>query len=291
MRKENLQINTIYTFLEDTKDLKICVLKSNRNNPKNNQKMFKGCSEIGMQQPGIFTEARLALEAGYTLLDVKDGHEVKMDEIDNYLVIIDGNTRFHAWELAVKEGNPFEYCFQYKVYEDAVKMRTAYQKMNVCNTPTSATDYARDIEAVSNNPVLVSYRSKQADGLVPKAAGYATIGREIMKRDLTDIQQGKTPALFNDKPNQEIYEAIYACLRENVKDDPAVFKGSEIWSWNANKINGAEDKPTMAEKLIKMYNNLNYASIRRLQTVKREGNNPKEAVVKNILDELFINIK
>ena len=112
-----------------------------------------------------------------------------------------------------------------------------------------------------------------------------------MKRDLTDIQQGKTPALFNDKPNQEIYEAIYACLRENVKDDPAVFKGSEIWSWNANKINGSEDKPTMAEKLIKMYNNLNYASIRRLQTAKREGNNPKEAVVKNILDELFINIK
>lgn len=284
MKKTDLQVDVIYRLKNGYEGLKICVLKSNRNNPIKNKKMMEGCIAVGMQSPGIFADAILALQAGYELIDVEDGHSVAVDEVNDYLVIVDGNTRFHALELALKANQPFEYLFQYKKYSDAVELRAAYLKMNVCNTPTSTADFARDLEATSNNPVLVSYRAKIKDGLTPKAAGYATIGREIVKKDMRELQNGITPALFNDKPNQDLFERIYGGITEIRVQSPATFKGTEIWSWIANQINGADDKQEMAESVIKMFHTMRPLLLLSIQTAKRNGNRSKEVVVKDYLD-------
>lgn len=245
---------------------------------------MEGCIAVGMQSPGIFADAILALQAGYELIDVEDGHSVAADEVDDYLVIVDGNTRFHALELALKANQPFEYLFQYKKYSDAVELRAAYLKMNVCNTPTSTADFARDLEATSNNSVLVSYRAKIKDGLTPKAAGYATIGREIVKKDMRELQNGNTPALFNDKPNQDLFERVYGGISDIREQSPATFKGTEIWSWIANQINAADDKQEMAESVIKMFHTMRPLLLLSIQTAKRNGNRSKEVVVKDYLD-------
>lgn len=287
MKKSELQVDIIYRLKKGFEDLKICVLKSNRNNPIKNKKMLEGCLAVGMQSPGIFADAQLAMEAGYELIDVKDGHSVSVDEVNDYLVIVDGNTRFHALELAIKDKKPFEYLFQYKQYRNADDLRAAYQKMNVCNTPTSTADFARDLEATSNNPVLVSYRAKIKDGLTPKAAGYAVIGREIVKKDMIELQKGNTPALFNDKANQDLYEHVYDGISDIRKGTPATFKGTEIWSWIANQINGADNKPNMSERIIKMFITMSYADGKTLETAKRSGNDPKEVVVKRMLDQML----
>ncbi len=284
MKKAELAVDTIYRLKNGFEGLKICVLKSNRNNPIKNKKMMEGCIAVGMQSPGIFADAILALQAGYELIDVEDGHSVAADEVDDYLVIVDGNTRFHALELALKANQPFEYLFQYKKYSDAVELRAAYLKMNVCNTPTSTADFARDLEATSNNPVLVSYRAKIKDGLTPKAAGYATIGREIVKKDMRELQNGNTPALFNDKPNQDLFERVYGGISDIREQSPATFKGTEIWSWIANQINAADDKQEMAESVIKMFHTMRPLLLLSIQTAKRNGNRSKEVVVKDYLD-------
>lgn len=284
MKKTDLAVDTIYRLKNGYEGLKICVLKSNRNNPIRNKKMMEGCIAVGMQSPGIFADAILALQAGYELIDVEDGHSVTADEVDDYLVIVDGNTRFHALELALKANQPFEYLFQYKKYSDAAELRAAYLKMNVCNTPTSTADFARDLEATSNNSVLVSYRAKIKDGLTPKAAGYATIGREIVKKDMRELQNGNTPALFNDKPNQDLFERVYGGISDIREQSPATFKGTEIWSWIANQINGADDKQEMAECVIKMFHTMRPLLLLSIQTAKRNGNRSKEVVVKDYLD-------
>lgn len=284
MKKTELAVDTIYRLKNGFEGLKICVLKSNRNNPIKNKKMMEGCIAVGMQSPGIFADAILALQAGYELIDVEDGHSVAVDEVNDYLVIVDGNTRFHALELALKANKPFEYLFQYKKYSDAVELRAAYLKMNVCNTPTSTADFARDLEATSSNPVLVSYRAKIKDGLTPKAAGYATIGREIVKKDMRELQNGNTPALFNDKPNQDLYEMVYGGISDIREQSPATFKGTEIWSWIANQINAADDKQEMAESVIKMFHTMRPLLLLSIQTAKRNGNRSKEVVVKDYLD-------
>lgn len=284
MKKTELAVDTIYRLKNGFEGLKICVLKSNRNNPIKNKKMMEGCIAVGMQSPGIFADAILALQAGYELIDVEDGHSVAVDEVNDYLVIVDGNTRFHALELALKANKPFEYLFQYKKYSDAVELRAAYLKMNVCNTPTSTADFARDLEATSSNPVLVSYRAKIKDGLTPKAAGYATIGREIVKKDMRELQNGNTPALFNDKPNQDLYEMVYGGISDIREQSPTTFKGTEIWSWIANQINAADDKQEMAESVIKMFHTMRPLLLLSIQTAKRNGNRSKEVVVKDYLD-------
>ena len=287
MKKTELQVDVIYRLRNGFEGLNLCVLKSNRNNPIKNKKMMDGCLAVGMQSPGIFADALLAMQAGYELIDVEDGHTVTEDEVNDYLVIVDGNTRFHALEIALKAQKPFEYLFQYKKYRDSDDLRTAYLKMNVCNTPTTTADFARDLEATSNHPVISSYRMKISDGLVAKAAGWATIGREIVKKDMVELQKGNTPALFNDKQNLSLFSQVYDALTPFRQASPNTFKGTEIWSWNANKINGADDKHSMVKTIIKMFNIMSYADGKALENAKRSGNDPKEVVVKRILDQMF----
>lgn len=287
MEKTDLQVDVIYRLKNGYEGLKICVLKSNRNNPIKNKKMMEGCIEVGMQSPGIFADADLALKAGYELIDVEDGHSVAADEVNEYLVIVDGNTRFHALVLAIMVQKPFEYLFQYKKYRDSTDFRAAYLKMNVCNTPTTTADFARDLEATSNHPVISSYRMKISDGLVAKAAGWATIGREIVKKDMVELQKGNTPALFNDKENLSLFSQVYEALTPFRQASPNTFRGTEIWSWNANKINGADDKRGMVDMIIKMFNTMSFADGKALENAKRSDNDPKEVVVKRILDQMF----
>ena len=284
MKKTELQVDQIYHLKKGLEDLKICVLKSNRNNPVKNKRMLQGLLQTEMQQPGIFADARLAMDAGYTLLDVKDGHAVTPEEVDDYLAIIDGNTRFHAWKLGIEQEKFFDYIFQFKEYESADEFRKAYQQMNVYNTPTSAADFARDVLATSASPVLSSYRARQADGLTPKAAGFSVIGREIVKKDITEVQKGKTPSLFNDEPNRLRYEKLYTGISPLVKGNLSMFKGTEIWSWNASKINSANDKDKMVDQIIKMFMEMPAPTFVSLLTAKKEENKTKETVVKDILD-------
>lgn len=284
MKKSELTVDQIYHLKKGLEGLKICVLKSNRNNPVKNKKMLEGLLQTEMQQPGIFADAKLAMDAGYTLIDVEDGHAVTPAEVDDYLAIVDGNTRFHAWELGIEKKKFFDYIFQFKEYADAEAFRKAYQQMNVYNTPTSTADFARDVLATSASPVLTSYRDRQADGLTPKAAGYSVIGREIVKKDITEVQKGNMPSLFNDEPNRQRYERLYTGISPLVKGNLSMFKGTEIWSWNASKLNSANDKDKMVDQIIKMFMEMPAPTFVSLLTAKKEANKTKETVVKDILD-------
>lgn len=287
MKKHELKVDVIYHLKKMLEGLKVCVIESNRNNPTKNKKMMEGCISEGMQQPGIFAEAKLAMEAGYKLKDVEDNHVISADEVADYLVITDGNTRFHAYMLSQKDnkGKKFEYKFHLMTYADAASFRTAYLKMNIYNNPTKVEDFARDVMATSNHPVLVSYRAKINMGLTPKAAGFATIGREIVKQDLINLLEGKEPAIFDDGENLNRYYDVYANMHDLLDADIKVFKGSEVWKFNASKINDAEDKALMRDRLIKMYCTMPVKTFGKLQKAKANGALSKEAVVSNILEE------
>lgn len=287
MKKSELKVDIIYRLKNGNEGLKICVLKSNRNNSVKNKQMLEGLCKAEMQQPGIFANAKLALDAGYTLLDVCDDHKITADEADDYLVIVDGNTRFHARELAIKQGKTLDYIFQFKEYASHEEFRKAYQQMNVYNTPTSAADFARDLIATSSNPVLADYSSRIEDGLVPKAAGFSIVGREITKRDLTDARYGNLPPIFNDEDNRRLFERLYVGIATLRQGNIGMFKGTEIWSWNASKINGASEKGKMVDNLIAMYMEMPAPTFVSLLNANRDGNRSKETVVKDILDSAF----
>lgn len=101
---------------------------------------------------------------------------------------------------------------------------------------------------------------------------------------MRELQNGNTPALFNDKPNQDLFERVYGGISDIREQSPATFKGTEIWSWIANQINGADDKQEMAESVIKMFHTMRPLLLLSIQTAKRDGNKSKEVVVKDYLD-------
>lgn len=290
MKKTELIVDTIYHLKNGLAGLKVCVLKSNRNNTAKNKKMMEGCLETEMQQPGIFADATLAKEAGYTLIDTEDNHIVSDDEVNDYLVILDGNTRFHAWQLAIEAKTPFTYIFQFKVYKDAEAFKKTYQNINVFNTPTSTADFARDFAATTDNAVISSYRKKQHDGLYPKAAGLATIGREILKADIRKLQEGNVPSGFDDTASHSHYASVYEAALPAINATPGIFKGTEVWKFNAEKIKAATDKASMVRRLCQLYSAIPYIVGKELEKAKKTGTKSKEAVVAEILEAALAKI-
>lgn len=290
MKKTELKVDTIYHLKNGLNGLKVCVLKSNRNNVVKNKKMKAGCQEIGMQQPAILADARTAFEAGYTLLDSQDGHVITESEVDSYLVAVDGNTRLHAWSLSIEEKNPFEFIFQYKTYENPDAFKKAYQRINIYNTPTSTADFARDFAATTDNVVITDYRKKQSDGLCPKAAGYATIGREILKGDIQKLQKGEIPSGFDDVSAISRFSTVYDAMLQCIIVNPATYKGAEIWKFNAAKLASATDKDEMAGRLCKLYSSMPYSVGKQLEKAKKTGSKPKETVVAEILEDALSKI-
>lgn len=290
MKKTELKVDTIYRLIKGLDGLKVCVLKSNRNNADKNKEMKEGCQEIEMQQPAILTDARRAFDAGYILIDVRDRHIITETEVDDYLVAVDGNTRLHAWLLSLDENNPFTFIFQYKIYESSDAFKKAYQKINIYNTPTSTADLARDFAATTDNAVIAGYRKKQQDGLCPKAAGFATIGREIVKADLVKLQKGETPTDFEDEDAYARFAMIYDAMRPSIVATPAIFKGTEVWKFNAAKLKDATNKDKMTERLSKLYSTLPYAYGKKLEKARKDGVKTKEAVVAEILEEALAKI-
>lgn len=290
MKKSELHVDTIYHLKNGLNGLKVCVLKSNRNNAAKNKKMKEGCQEIEMQQPAILADARQAFEAGYPILDVLDGHVITEAEIDSYLVAVDGNTRLHAWLLSQAENNPFTFIFQYKIYESPDAFKKAYQKINIYNTPTSTADFARDFAATTDNVVISGYRKKQSDGLCPKAAGYATIGREILKADIQKLQEGGTPSGFDDDVLISRYATVYDAMHQSIIDNPTIFKGAEVWKFNASKLATAVNKDEMTNRLCKLYSPMSYSVGKKLEKAKKTGSKPKETIVSEILEDALAKI-
>ena len=119
MNKTEIEVGKIFNLINGTEGLKICIMEPNRNVPSQIKKMQTSIEEIGQQQPGIFTEAVLLYQAGYRLIDVNDGHVITSEEeAAEYVCILDGNTKFHAYRGSAKVDKPFPYRSQYIRYPD-----------------------------------------------------------------------------------------------------------------------------------------------------------------------------
>jgi hypothetical protein len=251
-----------------------------------------------MQVPGIFTSSQTVRDAGYTLLDAFTGEKATDEEIAEGLTIVEGNTRFHAWVQALDKASKdssykvFDYFFIVKEYTSPEEFQKAYRKMNMDNVPTKTKDFTRDMLATSNNNVLKSYNDKIKDGLVAKAAGFATANQEIMKDDLEKCFNGKTPKVLSDDSvlnyTTPVYEATLRAFASEKRIKP-VLKGTAVWKFNASMMNKAkeEDREVVKQNLVDMYDNLTSRTYSRINEAKGQGNKTKEQVIHAILKDAY----
>ena len=305
-----MEERVVYTLDNDTLQ-NLFVIKSNRREEKQIKAKQKSCREYGMIIPGQFTDATVAYDASYELINPLTGETVKRrEETYGKLVVMEGTTRL--WALLAemeriedlkrkrKDGDekPFEYTFTYRHITDPKVFKNLYRHINIDNVPTRTKDFARDFLATEReNKFVTSYANKIDRGLSPKGAGFATSFKDVKKADIETLLAGKDPAVFNssNKNDLEISDMIYNGVLEGFaieKGAPVknkVLKGSFIWRWIANKMNEADegDRLDLAVKVISIFTSMSAQDSERINNAEKTETQTREQVIHAILDGMY----
>jgi hypothetical protein len=301
MEKIALKEGVVYRMSEiGIENLVLNNITSNRKDKKQIENKLKSCEITGMQVPAIITDSSIVMEAGYSQTNFLTGDEVKTPEKASLgYTISEGNNRFRAYLISLDKAKknpgytPIDYIFIYRKYKDAETFRQAYRNMNMYNVPTKTKEFASDVLETTTLPVLVEYKKKITAGLSAKAAGYATIGREIVKRDMVNIFNGKTPSEISDTGILTITDPIYNAIMQafsSEKKAKQIVKGTPIWNYNARKISASEDKKNESEKLVRLYSGLGSRECSELMDVKGESGRTKEQIIHDILEKRYITL-
>lgn len=294
---------------------KVLVIKSNRKDPKQIKAKQKSCRKHGMLVSALLCDATAAYDAGYVLVNPITGEEVKnREETFGMLVIMEGNSRFWAWLEEIKRikeekrkskgkgesktEKPFEYTFTYRHITDPQVFKDQYRHINIDNVPTKTKDFARDfLDSEKANKIIAAYAGKIDRGLTPKAAGFATKGKEVKKADVQVLLVGKVPSVFNDGDTEDIklYQMIFEGVCEGFgieKDAPIknkVLKGTFIWNWTAKRMNitDAGDRFDLAVKVISIFTSMSAQDSERINNAEKTETQTREQVIHGILDEMY----
>ena len=313
-QKPLMKERVIHTLKKKTLG-KVLVIKSNRKDSRQIKAKQRSCLKHGMLVSALFADATAAFDAGYVLFNPITGEEVKnREETFGMLVIMEGNTRFWAWLEEIKRikeekrkskgkgesktEKPFEYTFTYRHITDPQVFKDQYRHINIDNVPTKTKDFARDfLDTEKANKIIAAYANKIDRGLTPKAAGFATKGKEVKKADVQALLAGKVPSVFNDGDTEdiELYQMVFDGVCEGFgieKDVPIknkVLKGTFIWHWTAKKIHEADDdcRFDVANKVINMFTGLSAQDSERINNAEKTETQTREQVIHGILDEMY----
>lgn len=283
----------------DLDGLNLCYIQSNRKDLKQIQDKLTTCENVGMKVNAIFTDAENAIKCGYALIDIKTKKQVTEEEATRYYVILEGHTRYWAYQKALEKAEsnsdykPFDYKFIYDPIPEGKSFSTVYRQINQYNVPTNGADFARDLHATTKNEILEKYTSKTDFGLLEKSAGYATVGkpielREIRKASETDGEN--LPEIFSDTSFSESAEPIYEKVKSTFCTDNKIcpfVKNVPVWKWIARKLNTAVDKAAVSQKLIKMFDGMLAKDAKVLESATKQGNKSKEEVVMDTLEVIY----
>ena len=313
-QKPLMKERVVHTLKKKTLS-KVLVIKSNRKDSRQIKAKQRSCLKHGMLVSALFADATAAFDAGYVLVNPITGEVVKnREETFGKLVIMEGNTRFWAWLAEVerikeekrkskgkgesKTEKPFEYTFTYRHITDPQVFKDQYRHINIDNVPTKTKDFARDfLDTEKANKIIAAYAGKIDRGLTPKAAGFATKGKEVKKADVQSLLAGKLPGIFNDGDTEdiELYQMVFDGVCEGFgieKDAPIknkVLKGTFIWHWTAKKIHEADDdcRFDVANKVINMFTGMSAQDSERINNAEKSETQTREQVIHGILDEMY----
>lgn len=282
----------VFSLSDYIENIVIEVIEPNRKVESQIAEKLKSCEAFGMLVPGILVDSSIAKEAGYpckVVLGTPDGRKP-------HFSIMEGNTRFHAFlralEKAKNDSNyqAFKYRFTYEKFDDPKLFRDTYRAINMTNEPTRTKDFVRDLLATGENKILSSYQDKLKRKITAKAAGLATVNREIMKRDVNAIFKDSAPDYLTDESILEfttpVYEAVlraFGCVVIMI----SILRGTIIWRFNAEKFNAADDKKMVSDQLVTFYDSLNSATMSRILSAKKTLKKTKEQVIVDILEKEY----
>lgn len=257
----------------------------------------KSLRQFGQAVPAIIVDAKAAVEQGFAILDFRTGAPIPTEEIENYVVVVDGVHRLDAHLNLLeklKEGQySDDFYFMFPLNEKQNQdIGQLLAEINTCTTPWKGGDYAigASIMVDEDLPVLSFITELAKKGCSLRAASeMATLTDTITKGVIVKAMNGKIDDSLKFTDNLEYGKRLYYLAAEKFGEE---FLKTRIFpDWVLKVLNAtpaSTPRIDTIEKIVSFISNLSKDDAEEIVKMRGcRGGETKEALVNKRLDELF----
>ena len=288
-------ITKIYTLSElEANDKKIAKLVANRQIRRAvKAAKKKSLLTFGQAVPAIIVDAKTVLERNIGIVDFRTGAEIQANEVEKYVVVLDGAHRLAAHLDLLAENkeytNDFYFMFPLSEKHDVRKLLA---EINTCTTPWKGGDYAigASMMVAEDLPVLSFITELAQKGFSLRAAvEWATLADSITKRVIIQAMNGTVDKRLKDTDNLEYGKRLFYLAAE--KFEEGFLRTRTLADWVLKILNATPAigrRIDTIEKLATFFTNLPKGEAEEIVNMRgSRGGETREALVNKRLDELF----
>ena len=281
--------NTIYTVAELAEMGKtIARLEANRDfNTKAVNDKKKSLLDKGQLVPAIMVEATDAIKAGLSVVEFDTNEEIKLEEADQYVVLLDGNHRYKAHKklLESKKGEYQKDFYVMYTLQPEVAIAQSLAEINISTTPWKGADYVKGVLLMLNEeaslPVLEAIGSLTSKGYSLDAASKWILMEQsgVTKSMLVKAVSGKTDESWKSESNAKLGMRFWeAASKAGFKDSflaKRTFVGCLLNKWDKNNMS----KNQFVELMERFFESVDEECVNKIQGAKGTRGESKEGVI------------
>lgn len=265
---------------------------------------MKSLKAKGQLQTAIVLPAQRAKDENLQVVDFSSGDPVMDEDVQNYLVLPEGNHRYEAHLRLLKENQENDGKENFKKYEgkfyvmlplsDSLSIAEMMAEMNICTKVWKGTDYIRG--AIMSHPENVTevlrYMAKLEESKysLPAISIYVTDSEKVNKAMLQKFMNGEVPEVLQDSEDHQFLIDRSKKVLEAAKGFGSMLGTRSFADWVKKKL-APTQKLTGEEvtnRLVGFFEDLSDEQITTICNSKGErGKSTKENVIYSKLDELF----
>ena len=281
--------NTIYTVAEWAEMGKtIARLEANRDfNTKAVNDKKKSLLDKGQLVPAIMVEATDAIKAGLSVVEFDTNEEIKLEEADQYVVLLDGNHRYKAHKklLESKKGEYQKDFYVMYTLQPEVAIAQSLAEINISTTPWKGADYVKGVLLMLNEeaslPVLEAIGSLTSKGYSLDAASKWILMEQsgVTKSMLVKAVSGKTDESWKSESNAKLGMRFWeTASKAGFKDSflaKRTFVGCLLNKWDKNNMS----KNQFVELMERFFESVDEECVNKIQGAKGTRGESKEGVI------------
>lgn len=295
MNFDDKKIITITLAMLRAEGKKIAFIDGNRiPKDKNILNKRKSLSEHGQLVPAIIMDASVVNGAGLELVDAVTLKPISNEELENYVVILDGQHRFIAWCKNEEEGvkNKGDFFLMYPLNSDPTPQEVL-SEANIATDMWSGGDYGRGallMNVGEDLPLLVAINELTALGSpLSTACKWFTfkdggITKELLAKAMTGNIDKKLKNTANLERGKRLLEAAKKAF-----SIAFLFKRYLI-DFLVEKYESADDsdKAITMDQLVDFLSGLDRSKVEALEKAKgTKGDTTKEQVILDLLNQYY----
>ncbi len=257
----------------------------------------KSLRKYGQAVPAIIVDAKTVLDQGLGILDFQTCKPIPAEEVDNYVVVLDGAHRLDAHFDLLKENkdgkceytNDFYFMFPLR---DNLDIGQLLAEINTCTTPWRGGDYAMGASMMISEdlPVLSFITELAQKGCSLHAASiWAALVDSITKGVIIKAMNGTVDECLKATVNLEYGKKLYYLAAKKFAEK--FMNTRTLPDWVLKILNTTPvniQRSTTVENIAAFFTDLSKEDAEEISNMKgSSGGETKEALVNRKLDELY----